>query len=122
MAPTPSNLRERIIDVNGVAFTSYSSAAQDTRETVRQANQAAPVLPNPDSPMTTSLASPIPIFAANGQLHNPPIEVNQAHVPSTSQQTQDSSSSEASSSTDVNSTIKSKRASFEQRRIPSPAV
>lgn len=121
MAPTSSNLQERIIGVNGVAITSYSPAAQDTLETVRQVNQAASAFSNPDPPMTTSLASPMPVFAANGQLH-PPIEVNQAYVASTSQQAQSSSSSQAPSSTGVNSTIKSKQTSFEQRRIPSPAV
>ncbi|KAF9301998.1 hypothetical protein BGZ74_005992, partial [Mortierella antarctica] len=71
MAPTQSNLRERIIGVDGVPTVTYSRAALDAFEAQRPANQATNALANlvPEIPLTSStLANPIPEFAANGQL------------------------------------------------------
>ncbi|KAG0076939.1 hypothetical protein BGZ93_008456 [Podila epicladia] len=125
MAPTPSNLRERIIGVDGVPTVTYSRAALDAFEAQRPVNQAATTLVNlvPEAPLTSStLANPIPEFAANGQLQiQSSMDVNQgAHAHSLSQQAQGSSSDASSSSSTAKNTIKPKHDSFEQKRPPSP--
>ncbi|KAG0350176.1 hypothetical protein BG005_010278 [Podila minutissima] len=122
MAPTQSNLRERIIGVDGVPTVTYSRAALDAFEAQRPANQATNALANlvPEVPLTSStLANPIPEFAANGQLQiQSSMAVNQeSHAPSTSQQAQGSSSTSA-----AKNTIKRKQDSFDQKRPPSPGA
>ncbi|KAF9319248.1 hypothetical protein BG003_009577 [Podila horticola] len=127
MAPTSSNLRERIIGVAGVPIVTYSPAALDTFEAQRQASQAVTAVTNPvpEAPLATiTLANPIPEFAADGQLQiQSSMGVNQgAHAPSTSQQAQGSSSEASSSSSAAKSTIEQKQYQLEQRRPPSPEV
>ncbi|KAG0030577.1 hypothetical protein BGZ82_007378 [Podila clonocystis] len=119
MAPTPSNLRERIIGVDGVPFVTYSRAALDAFEAQRQEIQATTALANlvPEAPLTSStLANPIPEFAANGQLQSQSsMDMNQgAHAPSVSQQIQSSSSVASSSISAAKITIEQKQDSIEK--------